>query len=203
MSQTPAPQRCTWAVTPLSVAYHDREWGAPIHDDHALFELLVLEGAQAGLSWETILKKREAYRVAFDGFDPARVAAYDEQKVAGLLANPGIIRNRRKILSAIHNASAFLKVQADYGSFDAYLWGFVDGKTVQNAWERLDQIPARTGLSDRLSQDLVRRGFSFAGSTICYALIQSAGLVNDHTIDCFRYVELREAASPPRAGEHS
>lgn len=195
MAQTPTLNRCRWATTPLSITYHDQEWGTPVHDDRALFELLILEGAQAGLSWETILKKREAYRIAFDGFDPVRVATYDEQKIAGLLANSGIIRNRRKIRSAIQNGSAFLKVQAEYGSFDAYLWGFVDGKALQNSWERVDQIPARTALSDRLSRDLIRRGFTFTGSTICYALIQSAGLVNDHTVDCFRYSELREASS--------
>lgn len=184
--------RCQWATTELSIPYHDVEWGTPVHDDRVLFEFLVLEGAQAGLSWETILKKREAYRIAMDGFDPQCVAAYDEQKVSDLLANPGIIRNRRKIQSAIQNARAFLKVQDEFGSFDAYLWGFVDGKPLQNAWERLDQLPAKTDLSDRLSKDLIRRGFSFVGSTICYAMMQSVGMVNDHLVTCFRYPELHK-----------
>jgi DNA-3-methyladenine glycosylase I len=183
--------RCEWAATPLSVSYHDEEWGVPLHDDHRLFEFLVLEGAQAGLSWETILKKRDNYRAAFDGFDPQLVAAYDAEKVASLLADPGIIRNRLKIASAIRNANAFLQVQAEFGSFDAYLWRFVDSKPVINAWTRLQELPASTPLSDTLSKDLKGRGFNFVGTTICYAFMQAVGLVNDHVVSCFRYEELR------------
>ncbi|HEX2987692.1 MAG TPA: DNA-3-methyladenine glycosylase I, partial [Chloroflexota bacterium] len=169
--------RCSWAgEDPLYIDYHDREWGVPVHDERLLFEFLVLEGAQAGLSWITVLRKREAYRQAFDGFDPARVAAYGEEKVAELLNNPGIVRNRRKILSAIRNANAFLKVQEEFGSFDRYLWSFVGGKPKVNAWEQLAQLPARTEESDALSRDLQRRGFNFVGSTICYAMMQAAGL---------------------------
>ena len=192
MTQTSATPRCGWAATPLSTAYHDTEWGTPVHDDRTLFEFLVLEGAQAGLSWETVLKKRDAYRAAFDNFDPVRVAAYDEDKIASLLANPGIIRNRLKIRSAVQNARAFLKVQAEFGSFAAYLWGFVGGQPQHNTWERLDQIPPRTELSDRLSKDLTLRGFSFVGSTICYAMLQAVGLVNDHLVTCFRHAELQK-----------
>jgi DNA-3-methyladenine glycosylase I len=185
-------QRCEWAGTdPLMVAYHDIEWGTPVHNDPALFEFLILEGAQAGLSWSTILKKRENYRRAFDGFDPARVAAYDEFKVAALLADPGIVRNRLKIAAAIGNARAFRQVQAEYGSFDAYLWRFAGGQPIQNRWTALSEIPARTTESDALSKDLLRRGFKFVGSTICYAFMQAVGLVNDHTVDCFRYRVLR------------
>lgn len=183
-------QRCEWAQTELAIAYHDEEWGAPQHDERVLFEFLLLEGAQAGLSWETILRKREAYRAAFDSFDPQRVAAYGPEKIDSLLANPGIVRNRRKIASAIRNARAFLAVQAEFGSFDAFLWGFVDGRPLQNGRRSLAEIPARTPASDALSQELARRGFSFAGSTICYALMQAVGLVNDHVTTCFRYEEL-------------
>jgi DNA-3-methyladenine glycosylase I len=191
MPQTDAQTRCTWCGTdPLYVAYHDTEWGVPVHDDRRLFEFLVLEGAQAGLSWITILRKRDAYRAAFDGFDPERVARYDARRVAKLLANPGIVRNRLKVASAVTNARAFLAVQDEFGSFAHYMWEFVDGRPKQNAWRRLKQIPARTPESDRLSKDLVRRGFRFVGSTICYAHMQAVGMVNDHVVDCFRFREL-------------
>ena len=183
--------RCQWAGTdPLYVAYHDLEWGVPVHDDRTLFEFLILEGAQAGLSWSTILKKRAAYRAAFDNFDPAVVAAYDETKVAELLANPGIVRNRAKIASAIKNAQAFLAVQQEFGSFDAYIWQFVGGQPRQNNWQSLSEIPASTPESEAMSKDLRKRGFNFVGPTICYAHMQATGMVNDHTVDCFRYPEL-------------
>jgi DNA-3-methyladenine glycosylase I len=182
--------RCEWAATPLSIEYHDQEWGVPLHDDHKRFEFLILEGAQAGLSWETILKKRGNYRLAFDNFDPRIVAAYGDEKVAALLADPGIIRNRLKIASAIRNAQAYLQVQAEFGSFDAYLWRFVDGKPVVNAWQSMRELPASTPLSDALSKDLKGRGFNFVGSTICYAFMQAVGLVNDHVVSCFRYGEV-------------
>jgi DNA-3-methyladenine glycosylase I len=188
---SPAPRRrCAWAAgedsDPL-VRYHDEEWGVPLHDDRRLFELLTLEGAQAGLSWETILRKREAYRRLFAGFDPARVARLSPARVERLLADPGIVRNRLKVESTVSNARAFLAVQREWGSFDAYLWTFVDGTPVINAWTSLRQIPARTALSDTLSRDLRRRGFRFVGSTICYAFLQAVGVVSDHTVDCFRY----------------
>jgi DNA-3-methyladenine glycosylase I len=180
--------RCGWvSADPLYVAYHDDEWGVPEHDDRRLFEMLTLEGAQAGLSWLTILRKREAYRAAFDGFDPATVAAYDDAKVAALLADAGIVRNRLKIAATIRNAHAFLDVQRAHGSFDAYVWGFVGGIPKVNAWTGLGQVPASTPESDALSKDLKRRGFTFVGSTIIYAFMQATGLVNDHTTDCFRY----------------
>jgi len=182
--------RCAWARTPLSIDYHDREWGVPLHDDRALFELLILEGAQAGLSWETILRKREAYRQAFDGFDPRAVAAYGPAKVEALLADAGIVRNRLKIESAVQNARCLLDVQGEFGSFDAYLWRFVGGAPKQNAPRDVKQIPARTAESDALSKDLRCRRFKFVGSTICYAFMQAVGMVNDHTVDCFRYAEL-------------
>ena len=188
--------RCQWAGSdPLYVAYHDLEWGVPVHDDRLLFEFLVLEGAQAGLSWSTILKKRDAYRVAFDGFDPAIVAAYDDAKVAELLANPGIVRNRAKIASAIKNAQAFLAVQQEFGSFDAYIWQFVDGRPRQNSWRSLSEIPASTPESEAMSKDLRKRGFNFVGPTICYAHMQATGMVNDHVIDCFRHRELNPSDS--------
>lgn len=182
--------RCGWASTPLSIAYHDQEWGVPVHDDRTLFEMLVLEGAQAGLSWLTILAKREAYRAAFDFFDPELVARYDDRKVVQLLANPGIVRNRQKIEAAIQNARAFLAVQKEFGSFDAYVWRFVDGRPKRNAWRRLEELPSSTPESEALSQDLRRRGFRFVGPTICYAFMQAVGMVNDHLVDCFRYREL-------------
>ncbi|MCZ7568163.1 MAG: DNA-3-methyladenine glycosylase I [Ardenticatenaceae bacterium] len=183
-------KRCEWATTELSTTYHDQEWGVPLHDDRALFEFLILEGAQAGLSWETVLKKRANYRLAFDNFDARAIAVYDQRKVDQLLANPGIIRNRLKIAAAIQNAKAFLEVQKEFGSFDAYLWRYVGGRPRKNAWHSLDEIPVRTPESDALSKDLTRRGFKFVGSTICYAFMQAVGMVNDHTVDCFRYVEI-------------
>ncbi|MBP9502925.1 MAG: DNA-3-methyladenine glycosylase I [Candidatus Promineofilum sp.] len=180
--------RCPWATDdPLYIAYHDREWGVPLHDDRALFEFLVLEGAQAGLSWLTILRKRENYRRAFDGFDPAAVARFDEARVAALLGDPGIIRNRLKINSAVGNARAFLKVQDEFGSFAAYMWAFVGGRPIVNRWESLRQVPAQTAESRALSQDLKRRGFSFVGPTIMYAHMQAVGMVNDHLVGCFRH----------------
>ena len=179
--------RCRWAQTPLSIAYHDLEWGVPVHDDRVFFEFLTLEGAQAGLSWETILKKRDAYREAFARFDPAAVAKFRASQVERLLANPGIVRNRLKVLSTVTNAKAFLKVQQEFGSFDAYVWTFVGGSPRVNRWKAHGQVPPRTLESDALSKDLLRRGFKFVGSTICYAFMQAVGMVNDHTIDCFRY----------------
>jgi DNA-3-methyladenine glycosylase I len=183
--------RCAWAGSdPLYQAYHDREWGVPVHDDRLLFEFLILEGAQAGLSWITILRKREAYRAAFAGFDPEAVARFDDATVAALLANPGIVRNRLKVASAVSNARAFLKVQEEFGSFAAYMWRFVDGRPMQNRWKTLAEVPASTKESDSMSRDLKKRGFRFVGSTICYAHMQAVGMVNDHTTDCFRWREL-------------
>jgi len=183
--------RCRWASDEISAAYHDEEWGVPVHDDRLLFEFLILEGAQAGLSWITILKKRPAYRKAFDRFDPRKVARYDAAKVAALLANQGIVRNRLKVASAIGNAQAFLAVQKEFGSFDKYIWGFVDGKPVENRRRAADTLPARTAQSDAMSKDLARRGFKFVGSTICYAFMQAVGMVNDHDVECFRYSECK------------
>lgn len=184
--------RCAWSASdPLYIAYHDTEWGVPIHDDQHLFEFLVLEGAQAGLSWITILRKREAFRRAFDQFDPVKVAEYDDAKIAALMNDPGIIRNRAKINAAIGNARAFLKVQEEFGSFDAYIWQFVNGKPIQNAWNSLNEIPAKTNESEAMSKDLIKRGFKFVGPTICYAHMQATGMVNDHTTDCFRYEEIK------------
>jgi DNA-3-methyladenine glycosylase I len=177
--------RCPWAKSDLMIAYHDAEWGRPVHDDRTLFEFLTLEGAQAGLSWETILRKRPAYRQAFDNFDPAKVARYDARKIAKLLANDGIVRNRLKIASAVSNAKAFLKVQEEFGSFDAYLWPFVDGQPIVNRFASAKDVPARTAESDALSKDLKRRGFNFVGTTICYAMMQAVGMVNDHLATCF------------------
>ena len=182
--------RCAWAATPLGIAYHDAEWGVALHDDRMLFEFLILEGAQAGLSWELILQKRDAFRAAFDGFDPVRVAGYGDEKVAELLANPGIVRNRLKVAAAIGNARAFLDVQAEFGSFDAYIWRFVGGRPVKNVWQSLAEIPAKTPQSEAMSKELRRRGFRFVGPTICYAFMQATGMVNDHTTDCFRYGEI-------------
>jgi len=183
--------RCAWAGTdPLYVAYHDQEWGVPLHDDRLLFEFLILDGMQAGLSWAIILKKRDNFRRLFDNFDPSLVAAYDDAKVAALLSDPGIVRNRLKIAAAIQNARAFLDIQKEYGNFDAYIWQFVGGQTKKNAWKGLADIPARAPESDAMSKDLARRGFKFVGSTICYAFMQAAGMVNDHTVDCFRYSQV-------------
>ncbi|SRR5581483_741237 len=184
------PVRCDWARTELSIKYHDREWGVPQHDDRVLFEFLILEGAQAGLSWETILRKRENYRAAFDRFHPAKIAVYDRRRLAQLIKNDGIIRNRLKIAGAVQNAKAFLQVKKEFETFDRYIWQFVGGKPLVNAWKELKQVPARTNESDALSKDLRRRGFTFVGSTICYAFMQAVGLVNDHLVDCFRYKEL-------------
>ncbi|MGB3716561.1 MAG: DNA-3-methyladenine glycosylase I [Candidatus Promineifilaceae bacterium] len=187
--------RCEWTgdwddIDDIMVKYHDEEWGEPKHDDRRLFEDLVLDGAQAGLSWSTILRKRENYRKAFDNFDPATVAAYNEAKIEELLQNPGIVRNRQKVNSAVKNAQAFLKIQEEFGSFDAYIWGFVDGKPIQNQWKSMSELPAKTELSEEISKELKNRGFNFVGPTIIYAFMQAVGLVNDHTVDCFRYDEV-------------
>jgi DNA-3-methyladenine glycosylase I len=183
--------RCPWCGDdPLYVAYHDEEWGVPQHDERVLFEFLILEGAQAGLSWLTILRKRENYRKAFDGFDAERIARYGESDVARLLADPGIVRNRLKIAAAIANARAFLEVQREFGSFDDYLWRFVDGRPIRNAWQSMAELPATSAVSDALSKDLRHRGFKFVGSTICYALMQAVGLVNDHLAGCFRHAQV-------------
>ena len=184
-------QRCAWVGSdPLYVAYHDQEWGVPVHDDRLLFEYLILDGMQAGLSWAIILKKRQDFRKAFDGFDPALVAGYGDEKVAALLSNPRIVRNRLKVAAAIRNAGLYLGIQEEFGSFDSYIWQFTGGSTIQNAWSSISEIPARTAESDAMSKDLIRRGFKFVGSTICYAFMQAAGMVNDHTIECFRYNQL-------------
>ena len=182
--------RCPWAQTESMIAYHDNEWGKPLHDDRALFEFLILEGAQAGLSWSPILNKRENYRAAFDGFDAGKITRYGERRIATLLANAGIVRNRLKVAAAVTNAKAFLAVQKEFGSLDAYLWGFVDGTPIRNAFRQPADVPARTAVSDAMSKDLVRRGFRFVGSTICYAFMQATGMVNDHLVSCFRYDEL-------------
>jgi DNA-3-methyladenine glycosylase I len=188
--------RCAWAgADPLYRAYHDREWGVPLHHDRRLFELLCLEGAQAGLAWITILRKRAAYRRAFDRFDPRKVAGYGAARVRALLADPGIVRNRLKVLGAVRNARAVLALRAEQGSFDAFLWGFVGGQPRQNAWRSMKDVPARTPESDALSRALRQRGFTFVGSTICYAFMQAAGLVNDHTVDCFRHLEVARLAA--------
>jgi len=182
--------RCTWAGTdPLMIDYHDREWGVPLHDDRKLFEFLILEGMQAGLSWMTILRKRDNFRQAFDDFDPQVITRYDQAKVEQLLSNPGIIRNKRKIESAITNAQSFLTVQAEFGSFATYMWRFVDGAPIVNSWRTMEDIPAKTEESTAMSKDLLKRGFKFVGPTICYAHMQATGMVNDHTIDCYRYLE--------------
>ena len=174
----------------MAVRYHDQEWGVPVHDDRTLFEFLVLEGAQAGLSWETILNKRENYRAAFDGFDAQRVARYNRRKIEQLLKNPGIVRNRLKIASAVRNAQSLLRVQEEFGSFDRYVWQFVDGRPRMNLWKSRTQIPARTAQSDAMSKELKKRGFNFVGSTICYAFMQAVGMVNDHVVQCFRHGEV-------------
>ena len=184
-------QRCGWAGTdPLYVEYHDNEWGKPVYDDRLLFEFLVLEGAQAGLSWITILRKRENYRKAFDNFDPALVARYDHDKIEALMSDPGIVRNRRKIEAAVNNAKRFLEVQKEFGSFSSYMWRFVDGRPIKNSWTSLSEIPAKTALSDAFSKDLLKRGFKFVGSTICYSHMQAVGMINDHLVTCFRYDEV-------------
>ena len=183
-------ERCGWARTPLDIAYHDTEWGVPLHDDRALFEFLILEGAQAGLSWNTILQKRIHYRRVFDDFDVIKIANYDAAKVGALLADPGIVRNRLKVAAAINNAQRFLEVKAQFGSFDDYLWRFVEGRPIINTWRTKTEVPAKTIISDKLSKDLGERGFKFVGSTICYAMMQAVGMVNDHTTDCFRHAEL-------------
>ncbi len=183
--------RCDWAGNdPIMIEYHDKEWGVAVHDDRLLFEFLVLEGAQAGLSWSTILKKRESYRAAFDDFDIEKVADYGEDKIGRLLQDPGIIRNRLKIRSTISNARAVLSIRKEFGSFDSYIWGFVDGETIRNSWRELKEIPAKTPEAEAMSKDLKKRGFTFVGPTICYAFMQAVGMVNDHTTNCFRYREL-------------
>ena len=193
------PARCSWPHSPLDIEYHDTEWGVPVHDDRLLFEMLTLEGAQAGLSWSTILNKRENYRIAFDRFDAARVARYTEAKQAKLLTNPGIVRNRLKVKSTVTNARAFLAVQSTLGSFDSYLWRFVEGVPIQNKRRSVKDVPASTPLSDTISKDLSQRGFKFVGSTIVYAYMQAIGLVNDHLINCFRHTELaRTRSARPR-----
>ena len=189
------PERCAWCGTdPLYVRYHDHEWGVPLHDERRLFEMLILEGAQAGLNWLTILRKREGYRAAFDHFDPERIARYDAAQVARLLADPGIVRNRLKIQAAIRNAQGYLTMQERHGGFDAFLWRYVDGQPRQNAWSTLAEMPARSPEADAMSRDLKRLGFAFVGPTICYAFMQAVGMVNDHTTNCFRH---RELSNPP------
>jgi DNA-3-methyladenine glycosylase I len=185
-------KRCNWAKSELYIQYHDTEWGVPVHDDRTLFEFLILEGAQAGLSWETILKKRQSYREAFDHFDPTVVAAYGRKKIRSLLANPGIIRNRSKVEAAVGNARAFLEVQGEFGAFDGYVWGFMGGAPRQNRWKSFSAVPARTAESEAMSKDLRRRGFKFVGPTVCYAFMQAVGMVNDHVVDCFRHAELAD-----------
>jgi DNA-3-methyladenine glycosylase I len=192
MKSKQEPIRCPWAGNELSVRYHDGEWGTPVHDDRTLFEFLILEGAQAGLSWDTILKKRENYRAAFDNFDPARVARYDRKKVQSLLKNEGIVRNKLKIHSAISNAKAFLQVQKEFGSFDSYIWRFTGGKAIVNTRQAHKHIPASVAESDAMSKDLKKRGFNFVGTTICYAFMQATGMVNDHLVSCFRYTQVGE-----------
>ena len=187
--------RCSWATNELLNEYHDHEWGVPVHDDQLLFEFVILEGAQAGLSWHTILQKREAYRKAFHQFRAKKIAAYDQQKIQELRNNPGIVRNRLKILATVNNAKAFGEVQKEYGTFDSFMWQFVGGATIQNRWKTLQEIPCHTPESDAMSHALRQRGFSFVGTKICYALMQATGMVNDHTVDCFRYRQLRANTS--------
>jgi len=185
-------KRCGWVTDdPLYVSYHDNEWGVPVHDDVKLFEMLILEGAQAGLSWLTVLKRRETYRKAYNGFEPVQIAQWDKKKIESLLQDPGIIRNRLKVEAARTNALAFLQVIKEFGSFNEFIWSFVGGKPIQNSWKTLKEIPANTPESDIMSKELKKRGFKFVGSTICYAFMQAVGMVNDHTVDCFRYKELR------------
>lgn len=185
-------KKCAWAMkNVIETDYHDNEWGVPVHDDRLLFEFLTLEGAQAGLSWVTILKKREGYRQAFDNFNVTKIIEYDEEKINSLLVDPNIVRNQLKIRSVVSNAKAFLKIQQEFGSFDRYLWGFIDGNPVQNTWQSHQELPASTNLSDVISRDLKKRGFKFMGSTICYATMQAIGMVNDHTVDCYRHAQLK------------
>jgi DNA-3-methyladenine glycosylase I len=199
MNSKPAiPIRCPWAHNDLAIRYHDEEWGLPTHDNATLFEFLILEGAQAGLSWDTILKKRENYRAAFDSFDPKKIASYDRRKIQSLMNDSGVIRNRLKIASTVQNAKAFLKAQDQFGSFDAYIWQFAGGSPMVNAWRSAKQVPASTPESDAMSNDLKKRGFSFVGTTICYAFMQAVGMVNDHLTGCFRYSQL---APKPRRGQ--
>ena len=193
----PAVNRCAWPKSELDIAYHDTEWGVPVHDDRLLFEMLILEGAQAGLSWSTILKKRDNYRRAFGHFNVRKISRYDAHKVKSLLADSGIVRNRLKIAATIQNSKAFLSVQKEFGSFDKYLWRFVNGKPIQNRRRSLKEIPSRTPESDALSKDLLKRGFKFVGSTICYAFMQAVGMVNDHTVDCFRRRQCAALISDP------
>src|SRR6201984_1544718 len=190
-----ANRRCHWATSPLMIEYHDKEWGVPVHDDRVLFEFLILEGAQAGLSWTTILKKRQNYRKGFDGFRPEKIARYGKREVQRLLRNEGIVRNRLKIAATIENAKMFLAVRKEFGTFDTYLWSFVGGKPIQNRWRTMAEVPAHTAESHAMSRDLVRRGFKFVGSTICYALIQATGMVNDHLVTCPRHAEVRKLRS--------
>jgi len=196
--RTPSRKRCEWPGNDLAIDYHDREWGVPVHDDRLLFEALVLGGMQAGLSWNTILKKRENFRKAFDGFDPQKVARYNSRSVARLMADAGIIRNRLKINAALENARALLAVQKEFGSFDAYIWTFVGGKPIKNRWRRMKDIPVLSPEAEAMSKDLKSRGFKFVGPTICYAVMQAVGMVNDHTTDCFRYAEV---SPPPESRE--
>ena len=196
MSETIVLQRCAWALASQQyLDYHDKEWGVPVHDDRKLFEMLILEGVQAGLSWSLILKKRVGYFEAFDGFNANKIAHYDDRKVQELLANPEIVRNRLKIKATIQNARAFLEVQSQWGSFDAFLWRFVDGRPLQNAWQTMQELPASTRQSDAMSKELKQRGFTFVGSTICYAFMQAVGMVNDHMVPCFRWQEVRTLSS--------
>jgi DNA-3-methyladenine glycosylase I len=183
--------RCRWPSNPLSVTYHDEEWGVPVHEDRKLFEFLVLEGAQAGLSWDTVLKKRDRYRKVFANFDPKKIARFDRRKIASLLEDPGIIRNRLKIASTVSNAKAFLLIRKEFGSFDKYIWSFVSHLPLQNNWQTNDRLPALTKESDAMSKDLKKRGFRFVGSTICYAFMQAVGMVNDHSVDCYRHRQLK------------
>ncbi|MDG3006114.1 DNA-3-methyladenine glycosylase I [Paludisphaera mucosa] len=183
-------KRCGWAKDELAIRYHDEEWGVPVRDDRRWFEFLILEGAQAGLSWDTILRKRGNYRRAFAGFDPAAVAQFDAADVERLMADPGIVRNRLKVASAVRNAAAFLEVQDEFRTFDAYIWRFADGRPIRNAWRTMKEVPASSPVSDAMSKDLKKRGFNFVGSTICYAMMQATGIVNDHLVDCFRYADI-------------
>lgn len=190
MTNNQEKPRCAWISDPLMQQYHDEEWGVPLHDDQKLFEFMVLDAFQAGLSWKTILNKRENFRKAFNDFDPVSIAGFDEKKYESLLADPGIIRNRAKIRATINNAKAFLEVQKEFGSFDQYIWSFVNHHTIINSWKSLSEVPAKTVISDTMSKDLTKRGFKFTGSTICYAFMQAAGMVNDHVLECFRYKDI-------------